>query len=544
MAKQYVMIHDIIEEQNARMQNLKKYYPFFVLSETALTQYKDGKYNGLDMGYITMAVLRFFIEENNFNERDISYTQCEEFIKKLLVRDFDVAIDEDDMADLVLYIFDKIRNDGKAFEFAFYDPGKKQKKIGRVRLIDSHIVDGKVLYFITSDGIEFYLDTKEIKDESKINVEQLLLEKMITGENFKGGIEVVKRINSEVNRLVREKDAIVDMLSYDVFAGAKAYETYMETVGKWFAEEQKLFAKNKALVDKAVAKANFESLTNGSARMDEISELELELKKTILKHGSLINSTIELQNISDNMIQKAKLKRLRPVFDFEQELQKMIKEERPDKMALILAPLFLPAINKSFSMTSIDNILTLRTEDEAKTVTAKKENVDSGFRYEDEIQEEQSGRNYGKLFYELMEVLSRWKKISLKEFNGFLEIRFGKEIYENADYYAFLTHLAQKQEYDIGRMLKKQDTMLEKQVVDSILGYQKRAAKKNAESDMEKDGSSGMPDIYSDDAYAPDISFQPFQDMKFTLTFDSREEIPVGEDQYVTNIIFEVVKEK
>lgn len=540
MAKQYVMIHDIIEEQNARMQNLKKYYPFFVLSETALTQYKDGKYNGLDMGYITMAVLRFFIEENNFNEREISYPQCEEFIKKLLVRDFDVAIDEDDMADLVLYIFDKIRNDGKAFEFAFYDPGKKQKKIGRVRLIDSHIVDGKVLYFITSDGIEFYLDTKEIKDESKINVEQLLLEKMITGENFKGGIEVVKRINSEVNRLVREKDVIVDMLSYDVFAGAKAYETYMETVGKWFAEEQKLFAKNKALVDKAVAKANFENLTNGSARMDEISELELELKKTILKHGSLINSTIELQNISDNMIQKAKLKRLRPVFDFEQELQKMIKEERPDKMALILAPLFLPAINKSFSMTSIDNILTLRTEDEAKTVTAKKENVDSGFRYEDELQEEQSGRNYGKLFYELMEVLSRWKKISLKEFNGFLEIRFGKEIYKNADYYAFLTHLAQKQEYDISRMLKKQDTMLEKQVVDSILGYQKRAAEKNAESDMEKDGSLGMPDIYSDDAYAPDISFQPFQDMKFTLTFDSREEIPVGEDRYVTNIIFEV----
>lgn len=540
MAKQYVMIHDIIEEQNARMQNLKKYYPFFVLSETALTQYKDGKYNGLDMGYITMAVLRFFIEENNFNEREISYPQCEEFIKKLLVRDFDVAIDEDDMADLVLYIFDKIRNDGKAFEFAFYDPGKKQKKIGRVRLIDSHIVDGKVLYFITSDGIEFYLDTKEIKDESKINVEQLLLEKMITGENFKGGIEVVKRINSEVNRLVREKDAIVDMLSYDVFAGAKAYETYMETVGKWFAEEQKLFAKNKALVDKAVAKANFENLTNGSARMDEISELELELKKTILKHGSLINSTIELQNISDNMIQKAKLKRLRPVFDFEQELQKMIKEERPDKMALILAPLFLPAINKSFSMTSIDNILTLRTEDEAKTVTAKKENVDSGFRYEDELQEEQSGRNYGKLFYELMEVLSRWKKISLKEFNGFLEIRFGKEIYQNADYYAFLTHLAQKQEYDISRMLKKQDTMLEKLVVDSIFGYQKSAAEKSAELDAEKDGVSGMPDIYSDDAYAPDISFQPFQDMKFTLTFDSREEIPVGEDQYVTNIIFEV----
>ena len=84
MAKQYVMINDIIEEHNARMYNLRKYYPFFVLSETAFTQYKDGRYNSLDMGYITMAVLRFFIEENNFNERDITYPQCEAFIKELL----------------------------------------------------------------------------------------------------------------------------------------------------------------------------------------------------------------------------------------------------------------------------------------------------------------------------------------------------------------------------------------------------------------------------------------------------------------------------
>ena len=544
MAKQYVMINDIIEEHNARMYNLRKYYPFFVLSETAFTQYKDGRYNSLDMGYITMAVLRFFIEENNFNERDITYPQCEAFIKELLIRDFDIEIEDEDMADLILYIFDKIRNDGKAFEFTFYDPGKKQKKTGRVRLIDSRITDGKVLYYITADGIEFYLDTKEIKDESKINVEQVLLEKMITGENFKGGIEVVKRINSEVNRFVREKDDIVDLLSYDVFAGAEAYEKYMKTVGKWFSEEQKLFAKNKALVDKAVAKANFDHLTKGSALLDEISQLELELKKTILKHGNLINSTMELQNISDNIIQKAKLKRLRPVFDFEKELQKMIREDRPDKMGMILAPLFAPAITKSFSMTSIDNLLTLKSEDEAKMVTAKKEDVNANFRYEDEIEEERSGRNYGKLFFELMDVLARWKKLSLKEFNGFLEIRFGKEIYENADYYAFLTHLAQKKEYDISRMLKKQDTMLEKLVVDSIREYQKVrdsiGEQQIPQATADSISTVSVPDIYSEDAYAPDISFEPYKDMRFTLTFDSTEEIPVGADMYVTNIIFEL----
>ena len=49
-----------------------------------------------------------------------------------------------------------------------------------------------------------------------------------------------------------------------------------------------------------------------------------------------------------------------------------------------------------------------------------------------------------------------------------------------------------------------------------------------------------VPDIYSEDAYAPDISFEPYKDMRFTLTFDSTEEIPVGADMYVTNIIFEL----
>lgn len=525
MAKQYVMINDIIEEHSARMYNLKKYYPFFVLSETALSQFKEGKYSDLDMGYITMAVLRFFIEENNFNEKEIGYTECFEFIKDVLLRDFDVEIAEEDMEDLVLYIFDKIRNDGKAFEFTYYDPGQKQKKIGRVRLIESRVTDGRVLYYITADGIEFYLDTKEIKDESKINVEQLLLEKMITGENFKGGIEVVKRINSEVNKLIREKDRITDLLSYDVFAGAEAYEQYMQTVGKWFSDEQKMFAKNKALIDKAVAKASFDSSAGGRGTLDEINELELELKKTILKHGSLINSTMELADISDNIIQKAKLKKLRPVFDFEGELQKLIKADRPEKMLMILAPLFAPKTEKSFSFVSIDNILTLKSEDESKTINVKKEATDFGFKYEDEILEEQMGRNFAKLFFELMEMLTKWENVTLREFNGLLEIKFGKEVYTNTDYYAFLTHLAQKDSYDISKMLKKPDTSLEKIVVDYI---------KNAQS-ISKQADH---DIYTDDAYAPDISFDRFKNLKFTLEFDNEEQIEIFDDMYITNIHF------
>ena len=51
MALKYVMINDIIEEHNARMQNLRKYYPFFVLAETTFAQ------------YIIVSAMRGFVEE-------------------------------------------------------------------------------------------------------------------------------------------------------------------------------------------------------------------------------------------------------------------------------------------------------------------------------------------------------------------------------------------------------------------------------------------------------------------------------------------------
>ena len=184
MAEKYIMIHDIMSEHKDRMLNLKKYYPFFVLCETTFSQYKEGKYMDLDMGYITMATLRFFINENNFHESEITYEQYEEFLRELLRREFCLQEEPEEEKELIGYIFDKIKNEGRAFTFSYFDPEEKKKKTARVKLLDSRIVDGVVLYHVTADGIEFYLDTKEMKEESSISVQQLLLEKNDTGGEF------------------------------------------------------------------------------------------------------------------------------------------------------------------------------------------------------------------------------------------------------------------------------------------------------------------------------------------------------------------------
>ena len=112
------MIGEIITEHRERMLNLKKYYPFFRLMDDSFDQYKDGKYCALDMGYILMAVLRFFIEENNFKEKEVTYKEYQErsaFTQKHFRKKNAGAIDAYEEADK--YIKEHIKDyyiDGKA----------------------------------------------------------------------------------------------------------------------------------------------------------------------------------------------------------------------------------------------------------------------------------------------------------------------------------------------------------------------------------------------------------------------------------------------
>jgi DNA helicase HerA-like ATPase len=116
------MIGEIITEHRERMLNLKKYYPFFRLIDTSFSQFKEGIYEALDMGYIVMAVLRFFIEENNFKEKEVTYKEYQEFFNNIIRHDFDMKLTEEESREVADYVFDKMKNEGKPFEYAYYDP--------------------------------------------------------------------------------------------------------------------------------------------------------------------------------------------------------------------------------------------------------------------------------------------------------------------------------------------------------------------------------------------------------------------------------------
>lgn len=86
-----------------------------------------------------MAVLRFFIEENNFKEKEVTYKEYQEFFNNIIRHDFDMKLTEEESGEVADYVFDKMKNEGKPFEYAYYDPVEKKKRVSRVKLIESTI---------------------------------------------------------------------------------------------------------------------------------------------------------------------------------------------------------------------------------------------------------------------------------------------------------------------------------------------------------------------------------------------------------------------
>ena len=507
MTNQTTMLREIIEEHSDRIKNMKKYYPYFRLAETSLAQYRDGVYADLDMGYITLAVIRFFIEENNFKEKDVTYQEYYAFLKELLKRDFELELEKEEEQDLIAFLFDKLKNEGKPFSFDYYDPVDHKRKTMRSRFMDSKIEDGVVYYYITSDAIEFYLDTKEIKDESTINVEQLLLEKLISTQNFRGGTEVAKRINNEVGRLMRQKNEVLGILSYDVFAGVEAFEKFMGSTMRWFKEEQKLFARNSDLIHKALQRAEADGeqgdyQSRYYQAIDEIYLLELELKKAIARHSELLGACTALQKKVGELVAKSKFAALKRSLDFKRMGQRLMERDRADLLEAMIMPLFDIRAPKTLHMGRLEDLLMVSPE-KLEVAEVVSEGEEQTYIYEDEIEDARIQKNYILLFENLLQTLEKQESFTLKEWQEQLKEQLGENVVRNADYYSFLVHLAQKKEYSIKMTMEKPDTFLEEAVK-----------------------------VYLE-------THKEYEDMSITLTMIPEEELLLGEKMSVTNLLVE-----
>ena len=273
---------------------------------------------------------------------------------------------------------------------------------------------------------------------------------MIRSQNFRGGVEVVARINEEVNRLKLKKDEVVSILSSDVFAGLKAYEDFVNTGMKWFEEEERLFKKNRILIENALKKLSANSNDDSSyyKTINDIYELENQLKIAMNRHFELLKACTDMQKLTDDAVRRAKLGRLRSHIDFSTVLKDMIKTDNAKTLEWFIKPLLKPKVKKFFDIISIDEALTQRIPQSEVIEKVSNESAKE-IVFADELEDSRIKDNYTFLMNNLLQAFSIRSEFTLEEFNIAMQKTYGDKVLLNADYYSFFVNLCQKQRYEI-----------------------------------------------------------------------------------------------
>ena len=432
------LINDIVENHQERMQNLKRYYPFFRLMDIRLAQYKTGQYASVDMGYVVMAVLRFFIEYNHFRDLPVTYEAYESFMRDLLARDFQLPPDEKEDGQLIQYIFDKLQGEGRPFVMNWFDPSDHTRHVMHVRLIESYLRNMQVVYKVSADAVAFYLDTKELREESRISIAQLLLTKKIKSRDFEGGMQVLDSINVEVVRLLDEQEALGAALVRDPVKGLQDLEAYHESLLRWFDDEQRLFASNMALVQQLTASAGEEPLSPEAA--GKLRQLDMALKNATSRHGQLMQAYLKMQQAGERALSNAKRSRFRRSLDFMDLLGQICRANDAKLLAPVIAPLFLPKIMKTLNLSRLDDLLVMKSEGEETgeqvLPMTEREMPDM-----EKAAEARIAHNFGFFGSILRQCLEEHPRVTLQMFNEKVAETASEQALRNADYYAFLVHL-------------------------------------------------------------------------------------------------------
>ena len=80
------------------------------------------------------------------------------------------------------------------------------------------------------------------------------------------------------------------------------------------------------------------------------------------RHGELLRACMDLQKLTDNVIHRNKLSRLRIHCDYRQLLEQMVRSDTTRPLEMMIGAMLRPKTSKMFDFGIIDECLTQRTQ--------------------------------------------------------------------------------------------------------------------------------------------------------------------------------------
>lgn len=370
MSKKKSVLQSCIDETNKRQLTLKKYYPFFKMH--SLNNSQGNKYKEYEMSSLSLAIMHYLLVEGKLKEMGKSFEEIESFLLEYINKTMKTEFEDGELRGLTKYVLENLNNgDGHAFEYSYFEPKSKVRttsKIKYIKIAENKKSRGDFLYYLTDEGIDFFLQTKEFGEESKVTIYLLLLQQQLKNSDFEGVYNSVVKINAEVLQQIERKYAVSESLLYAGEEGFKQYKEYCEDVGKRLDDEHDLFSTTYRMVQEVKEEYIKKANVNFSEMKDEEQEniqflfdTDKELGLTIERHSHLLDEIIALKKDALDIRREKRRKAFKKSFNFERFFNEAVKNN--DVLALrgIINPLLKPNIKKRFNPFKIESMFTFNT---------------------------------------------------------------------------------------------------------------------------------------------------------------------------------------
>lgn len=441
------LVKNIIDEMDGRMENIKIFYPFLHIKKSLE---KDEEYPKYDMSAVCMAVLSFLIYEGRLKYKGVSLDEITIFLDEFITKVYADCLEREDLTKLSSFVLDKIQNNGSNFLYKYYsykfsDYRQKIIKIIEMKLSDEN--DNLLYYYITKDGLDFFLKTKEFPEETQVTINLLLFRKQIEKGSFEFAYDTVKRLNIEVQRKIEKKNYVLDMMMYARSEGAICYREYHESASNQFEEENQLFSEVSVLLRNVhndyIDKLNKNIITkNETKAFMVLKKIESEMNEAIRKHTRLLEEATNLTKQYDDILKLRAKSAFSERFNFEGELEKMVKDRVcPSGLKHMIQPFIQTNKRKIFNPLKVFEAqkFTISKGEKSHEETDDSKKVDR--KLLDDLVNERVSSNFSIYTKHLLDKLEEVHICTLEDWSEDLKNDFGDDALLNADFLSFIIAL-------------------------------------------------------------------------------------------------------
>ncbi|WP_152563680.1 hypothetical protein [Clostridium drakei] len=351
-------LNTTVNELSVRMKSLVKYYPFFKIMNG---KYSKDEYENIDAGEVCMGIISFLFYEGKLKAQHITFVNIQDYLQMFVEKVYSIKLIGDSLYKFTNDTIDIIQNsEGRGFDIGFpiFMPERQNVKYVINKSSDSGIKE----FELTPSAIDFFLETKEFGEESKITISLLILKKLIEHNEYESALISLTNVNAEVIKQIARVYEIEMSLIYGGNLGYKSFLEYRELADKHQAEEEKLFSETmeqiRTLREDYATKVSKSQLGEKEINAFRcLDEMDKELNKTVELHQQLLGKLVILSKKANEILRKKKINLLRPSFDFSTYLDKLGQIGSAKSLEYMAMPFFQLNIQKSFALPKINEML-------------------------------------------------------------------------------------------------------------------------------------------------------------------------------------------